>query len=662
MAKTQRFSDTSESNHCEPFADQEKRHFVQSMPLCVFLITIFALLPSLQNGFLEWDEKLLVNNPNYRGMAWSQIRWMLTDVQTASYQPVSWITFSLDYLLWGIDPFGYHLTSLILHAIAATVLYFVTLRLLPWEQLSSISANGMPSKISAGFSALVFAIHPLRVEPVALASARSDPLCGVFFLISIFCYLKAHDMAAERWKSWWMTGCILTFGLSILSNFKGIALPFVLLLLDAYPLKKLEFQAGGWLNTEGRHLLQQKILFLVFAMGIILLPIFAGPHVDSVATGSSVSVGVSPSLAYVLIAPAFYLSKTVIPAGLSPFYEFTVWYIVLAVAALAAISSTLFFLRARLPAVWTIWACYLVLLLPGAAADGTGLPLISDRNCYLAGIPVAVLAGSALFAGQKFIVKNKLGLWASIVPSGLAVSALILFGTITWSLTQAWHDTERLWRSAAAAGDSSAAHFKVAAILEYQEKDQEAIEHYKKTAEMDLTRWDAHEKAGLLLHKQNRVQEAASHLRRALAISPNRVEARDALATALVTMGEVGEATQHFRKVLELSPDLNDARLKLATIFALQGNLQQAVSLYEQALEREPDDAKIHSKLGEALAAQGRLESAVQAFRKALQLRPNDPEFHENLGRALAELGKSDEAAAHLREALRILRSTPAAR
>ena len=168
------------------------------IPGLVAVITFIVFSPALRNGFVNWDDlETLVENQNFRGFTWSHLRWMFTTFHLGHYQPLSWLTFSLDYLLWGMDAFGYHLTNILLHSANAVLFYFVTLRLL---EIATPISSAVVLMLAAGFSALVFAIHPLRVESVAWATERRDVLSGFFLLLAVLSYLKAAGLRNEEYE------------------------------------------------------------------------------------------------------------------------------------------------------------------------------------------------------------------------------------------------------------------------------------------------------------------------------------------------------------------------------------------------------------------------------------------------------------------------------
>src|SRR2546426_4295088 len=210
-------------------------------PLLVVLFTLTAFLPTLQNQFVNWDDhENFLDNPHYRGLGWTHLRWMWT-THLGHYIPLTWMTLGLDYLLWGMNPFGYHLTSLLLHAANAVVFFFVVRRILTLA-LPSPAERGHALTVSAGFAALVFAIHPLRVESVAWATERRDVLSGLFYLLTILLYLRASERG-ERGRGWYW-GTVGLFACALLSKAVAVSVPVVLLILDVYPLRRLGGSTG----------------------------------------------------------------------------------------------------------------------------------------------------------------------------------------------------------------------------------------------------------------------------------------------------------------------------------------------------------------------------------------------------------------------------------
>ena len=630
-------------------------------PLIISLVACVAFLPTLLNGFVDWGDQSWINNPNFKGLRGSHIIWMLINFHTGSYQPLNWMTLALDYDLWWNDPFGYHLTSLFVHACNAVLFYFVAMRLYV-SAWSNLALTASACRAAAAMAALVFAIHPLRVEPVAWASARGDIVAGLFFLSSVLFYLRATEQQKnEKLQPTWAAASYLSYALSLFSSSIGLALPLVLLCLDIYPLRRLrgDLQSSFELHAL-RSLVWKKVPYFLIA-GVAAAVATVAEHRDDTVSGS-LEPGALTSVFHIVARPAFYLWKTVVPLGLSPYYGLQSSALILASLALLAISAGLSVTRRPRLALLTSWICYLVLLIPLPGSDPGGQQLLADRHTYLSCLPWALLIGAAVV--RSWHTWASCGAPGRSVFFGSASSALVLIGlgTLTWAQTRVWHDSETLWRNAVAATGSSQAHYNLAVLQEAQGKYDDAIASYNQVAKVDPRRWDAHEKAALLLQRQGKIREAVAHYRQVVQINPDATEARNNLASGLVTLGELREAIQHYRKVLEHAPERNDARVKLGTILTLQGSLSDATDLFQQAVDRDPKDAKTLLKLGQVLAARGALDRAIQYFRQAVQIQPEDAEIHESLGRALLEQGKRDEAAQHLQEAVRILKSSPVSR
>src|SRR5689334_10424407 len=234
-------------------------------PALVAGITLLAFLPVLHNGFTNWDDPPnLLNNPSYRGLGWSHLVWMFTSFHNSLYRPLTWITFGADYLIWGMNPFGYHLTTLILHTATAVLFYFIALRLL------SIATGAEQNTLTfaAAFAALIFAVHPLRVEPVAWTQARENVLAGFFFMLTLIFYLKATaEGAAKNYR--WMAAAWISYALCLLGKGAFVTVPIGLMILDYYPLRR--FDRSVWM---------EKIPFFGLAIIAGLLAIYGKQQSD----------------------------------------------------------------------------------------------------------------------------------------------------------------------------------------------------------------------------------------------------------------------------------------------------------------------------------------------------------------------------------------------
>src|SRR6058998_2957296 len=585
----------------------ELQHAV--IPLVIAFSTFAAFLPALQNQFMSWDDaENFLDNPHYRGLAWTHLRWMWT-THLGHYIPLTWMTLGLDYLLWGMNPVGYHLTNLLLHAANAVVFFFVVRRILTLA-LPSPSERGHALALSAGFASLVFAIHPLRVESVAWATERRDVLSGLFYLLTILMYLRARERE-ERGRGWyWLS--VAVFVLALLSKSMVVNLPVVLLILDVYPLRRLG-GAVGWWSAPARRVYVEKIPFVLLAAAASAIALMAQLSHDTMV--SVVQLSALGRLALSVYGLSFYLWKTVAPVNLSPLYELppTVnpWAppFLLSCGLVVAITALVLAFRRPLPGLLAAWVAYVVVLLPVLGIFQSGPQIAADRYTYLASLGWAILVSAGVLSHWRR---------RPFLFTGLAACVLFGLGILTWNQVQVWRDSEKLWTHALATyPKSSIAENNLGNVRADQSKLAEAIEHY----------------------------------RQALDINPEHASAHHNLGNVLAQQGKLAEANDHHRQALRLKPDYADAHNNLGNVLAQQGMLAEASEQYQRALQITPDDADAHNDWGVALARQGKPAEAVEHFRRALEIKPDFAKAASNLGLALAQQGKLAEVVEHSRRA-----------
>ena len=664
------------------------------IPGLVALITLIVFSPALRNGFVNWDDwKNLVENENFRGFTWSHLRWMFTTFHLGHYQPLSWLTFALDYSLWGLEPLGYHLTNILLHAANAVVFYFVSLRLLAIA--TTWASSAVVLQLAAGFAALFFAIHPLRVESVAWATERRDVLSGFFLLLTVLGYLKAMDVKTNPvGRRRWLTVSLTLYGLSLLAKASGMTLPLVLLVLDVYPLRRLGGGTGKWLGAEARHVWLEKLPFFVAALvtGVVALT----AQEKAGALWNAESHDLADRISQVLYAITFYIMKTLLPTGLAPLYEFPPdfylfnWRVILGAVVFLLLSLSFFAARHRWPAGLTGWIIYLLLLAPVSGVAQAGPQLVADRYSYLSCMVWAILLAAVL----SRLWRLRTGIAPPVKAAFfVAIPLLMLFGLgrLTWRQNEIWHDTERLWNYALAVHPSSFAYFHVARFMAERGDLAGAEQHLRRAVEINPKNDLIQSNLALVLAKQGNLAEATAYFRRALARNPADPSTLNNMGVTLVQQGKLDEAIEHFQRSLEIKPndasghtnlanalldrgDIDDAikhmRLalkidptdvgnhhNLAMILAQRGNLAEATEQLRRIVELKPGDAGAVSNLAVTLAKQGQIAEATQRFEEALRIDPNFAEAHAGLGRVFAMQKKPEEAMRHYQEALRILKA-----
>jgi tetratricopeptide (TPR) repeat protein len=579
------------------------RRAAWAVPLGIALVTVVVFLPVLSAGFVDWDDPInFLENPDYRGVGWRQLRWMLTANVMGHWIPVTWLTLGADYAVWGMNPFGYHLTNLLLHAAAAVVVYFVSRRLLGLAMPDS--APGA-RRLGAAAAALFFALHPLRVESVAWITERRDLTSGLFFFLTILAYLKAHERPPAV-RTGWRLAALGLAALALASKSIVMGLPLALLILDAYPLGRLGAGARAW------PVWREKIPFALLAVATA-----AAAYLVQRSTGYLTAADPVSRVGMVAYNVWFHAWKTLAPVGLGPIYELPARvnpleapYLLSAVGGLAITAAT-WLLRRRWPAGLAVWAFYLVMLAPVSGVVHTGNHLGADRNTYVSCAGFAVLVGAlavaVIRAGSRGRLRRPIPALA-LGAIGLWIAGLGMTARVQSSI---WHGSETLWRYAIEVEPGCAI---------------------------------CHHNLGIVLGRRGQHAEAQALLERAIALRPDRSEFQGNYGLLLIQVGRREEGMAKLRYRLGHNPRDIPARINLAIALLEADRPGEAVAELEQALRVRPDSVPALNSLGRARLAEGRPEQARQAFERALAIDRADPVAHLGLGRA--HLARGDRAAA----------------
>jgi Tfp pilus assembly protein PilF len=613
-------------------ASRGRYHWV--FPLIVVSLTLVTFWPALSSDFVNWDDPdNLTENPFYRGLGWSELRWMWTTTLMGVYIPLTWMTFGLDYLVWGTNPVGYHLTSLLLHTANAGLVYLMARRLLSLS-LDDPPAPDLRVRLGAAFAALLFGVHPLRVESVAWATERRDVLCALFFLASILAYLRhARSEEAGRWHRW----CWISLGLfiaAVLSKAIAVTLPAVLVVLDVYPLRRLGARPRSWLESTGPRVLSEKIPFvLVSAAGSVVAVLANRGNLSSLG-----ELGVLERVAVCVYSLGFYLWKTIAPVHLAPLYELrtpvdlTAWPFLLSAAVVMAITLFAVLGRHRWPGVGTAWVCSLIMFAPVLGIAQNGPQVAADRYTYLPTLPWAVLAGGALAR-----VARATGLTRQVVARlALPVTAIAGLAVLASVHTLTWRSSERLWTHALAVAPSSIAHYNLGVVLDGQGLWDQAVEHYRQALAIKPDFAEAHYNWGVVLSRQGHADAALEHYREAVRIKPDHAEAHYNWGLLAAAQGQDDEAIDHYAAALRSQPGFAAAHNNWGNALVRRGQWAGAIEHYQAALRLRPDYAEAHNNLASVLARQERWDEAIDHYQRALEIKPDFVAARDNLERILS--------------------------
>jgi tetratricopeptide (TPR) repeat protein len=605
------------------------------VPAAIALLTLIAFLPTLSNGFVSWDDdKNFLDNAHYRGLGPSQLHWMWTTFHMGHYVPLSWMTLGFDYTLWGMNATGYHLTSLLIHCANAVFVFYVARRLFIATHWSRLEAREDLVTLGAGIAALLFAIHPLRVESVAWATERRDVLSGFFSLASLLSYLKfVGAKPVDGWTGGPVDGgywtAVLLFACALLSKATSMSLPAVLVIVNVYPLRRLGGSAGWW-SEIARRVYREIIPFGVLAAGIAVLSIVALHPPDQLQLPQKLAVS-----AYSL---AFYLAKTLLPIRLSSLYEmpenlsaleprFIVSYVVVAIVAVG-----LWLARRRWPGVVAASLAFFVITLPMLGVVQNGPQIAADRYTYHAAPALALIGAAAYLA----IPRPR-----ALISVVALVAVLGTLGTMTWMQTEVWHDPESLWMHVLEVENATPIAQSAMANIRFKaNRVDEGIEFGERAVALAPRYAEAHNDLGVGYSRENRTAEAIREYRIAIQIKPKYDEAENNLGIAFSRDGQVDSAIAHFRRALDINADNFSAEINWGNALVRVDRPAESISHYEHALALEPDDQEAHLNWGVALAKLGKYPEAAIQFREVLRLNPASDDAKAYLDRATQMMSK----------------------
>ncbi len=604
---------------------------IVSLLLVVLVLAVFS--PLRHAGFVNYDDTgYVVDNPHVRsGLSLSNVAWAFTTNTMCNWHPLMWLSLMLDVQLFGMNPAAHHGVNVALHALNA-VLLFLALR-------------QMTNRLGpSAFVAALFAAHPAHVESVAWISERKDVLSASFWMLAMTAY--AGYAARGGWLRY--TAVLLAFGLGLLAKPMLVTLPAVLLLLDVWPLRRIEaFNARSVLPR-----IVEKLPLAALAAASSVVTFLAQDSGGGVAPLDRISLGYR--IGNAITAYARYLGMAVWPSGLAVYYPhpgatLPVWQPIFAAGLIVVLTAALCWYGRRQAYLGVGWLWFLGTLVPVIGLVQVGTQALADRYTYLPyiGLFIAFTWGAADLAVRLRVPRAALA-----AASALGIGAL---GWATSMQSSYWTDSATLFRHALnVTTENALAHYALGDALLQQKQRESAIEHFRLAVQANPNYVDAFNALGGALGEQGNAVEAAACFNRALQLDPHSVEALSNSGKLRAAMGKTGEAVTYYERALRESPDNAAILTNLGGALADLGRTDEAIQAYEHALRADPFNALAHNNLGNALKKQGALDAAMTHYRKALALEPENALAHNNLGNALRSLGKLDEAIEHYRHAIRI--------
>ena len=602
--------------------------------LALLVVAVYAR--ALGNGFVTLDDEPYVTaNSHVRsGITWANLSWAFTATREANWHPLTWISHMLDAELFGMRPWGHHLTSVLIHA--ATALLVLQLWFLLTARLWA----------SAAVAAL-FAIHPLRVESVAWVAERKDLLSALFGVLALLAYVR---WVRGRQRSAYFAA-LGFFAASLMSKPMLVTLPFVLLLLDYWPLSR-------WTAPEGSdppdrrvasRLLAEKIPFFLLSAASSVVTYWAQKTGGAMA---DLSVGLLPRLSNAALSYVIYLEKSVAPFSLSVLYPHpgtaSAAAIPAAIVLLAISAACVVWARSR-PYLAVGWFWYLGTLVPVLGLVQVGWQARADRYTYFPsiGLAVAVVWGLSDLWTRFFAAPR--------VLRAIAVAAVIFFSVLTWREIGYWKDSETLYEHGlAVTRNNHILHVNLGIERVRQGRLSEAVQHFEEAVRIRSDYWYGQYAYGAALAGNQRPAEGIPHLEAALRLHPGSAEARTALGGALASQGRWAEALAQIRKAVELDPDSARSHYTLGWVLESQGRAEEALPEYRAAVRLEADYAEAHERLGRLLLTRGKSADGLAELAEAVRSQPNSEQLRYTHAVALMSARRSAEAREEVREALRL--------
>jgi tetratricopeptide (TPR) repeat protein len=592
--------------------------------------------PVWHHDFVNYDDDRYVTENAFvkNGLSPASIRWAITATHASNWHPLTWLSHMLDVELYSLEPAGHHLTSVVLHAVNAVLLMWV---------LFLMTGRFRPSLLVA----LLFALHPLRVESVAWVAERKDVLAGLFWMLTLLAYGRyARRPGATRYGL-----VIACFALGLTAKPMLVTLPFVLLLLDVWPLRRMAGEA-----SVIRRRVVEKLPLLALSAASVAITLVAQKGGGAMRASEIWPLG--HRLANALVAYVAYLWKTVWPTGLACFYPHPAavnaagswmrWAVVAGLLLAMATGGAAVAMRRR-PHVAVGWFWFLGTLVPVIGIVQVGSQAMADRYTYLPLIGIYIVVAWTM---SEWIEGSK-RLRTFLVP--VVAIVLVTFAALTWFQVGHWKNGQALFEHAlGVTRDNYVAHNNLGSLFESRGDLEQAATQFEWALRIRPDFPPAHNNFGLVLTKQGDPPRAIEHFERAVGLDPGYAEAHNNLGAAFQRQGNSARAAEHFERAVSLDPDHAEAHNNLGIILERRGDLVRAAERYERALQIDPDFAEAHSNLGNVLLSRGDLAGARARYESALGVQPNFAEAHNNLGFVLARQGDLRGAVSHYRRALEI--------
>jgi protein O-mannosyl-transferase len=630
------------------------------------VVVIFLYWPATSCDIILIDDHLYITSVQVpEGLTWDGFKLAFMTPVGGNWHPLTMLSYMLDCQLFGLSAWGHHFVNVLLHA-ANTVLVFLLLEYLTRARWRSL------------FVAAFFGFHPLHVESVAWVAERKDVLSTFFGLLSLIFYANyaKSETRNQKLKNKNYLLCLLFLSFGLMSKPMLVTWPFVMLLLDYWPLERFK-QAVFW-----RLVIEKIPFFILVAVTSIVT------FIVQKLGGYTVSIEHMPMGARcenAMISYCRYLGKLFWPEHLAIFYlpgNWQFWAVAGSVITLTGITAVAWLCRRSLPFILMGWLWFLGTLIPVIGLVQVGFQTMADRYSYISSLGMFIV----VVWGVHAIMRNRRHREAA---SAVGVGALICCFVSTRQQLGYWQNSETLMRHALKVTKNNyAAHYNLGSVflmkgepdkaieefeeairlkpdyveancnlantLEMKGQLDEAIRQYLKTIQMAPNYADAHNKLGVAYASEHRLDEAIEQFREAIRLDPNHAVDHYNLAVSLGMKDQLDEAIEQYKEAIRLEPLNAQPHYNLGTVLGMKGQLDEAIRQFQETIRLKPDLAMAYDNLGVAYEKEGKTDDAIKQLQAALQLNPNDAEVCNDLGIALYAKGRPDEAIKLYEQAIRL--------
>jgi len=648
----------------------KKRAYLSVIFLILACLIAFGTIAG--NDFINLDDPgyIIENNIVQSGLNFQNIKWAFTSVVLANWHPLTMISYMLEWQLFGANPAGYHIVSLMLHIGAVIILFLF---------LYKSTKHFWPS----AFAAALFALHPLRVESVAWVAERKDVLSMFFGMACLW----AYSSYCEKRKSSSYLICLILFTLSLLSKPMLVTLPFVMLLLDFWPFHRWQkaLQEKGSFFQKIQSLIYEKIPF--FMITIVSSAITLWAQSKGGAVSSLKNLPFIERLENAFVSYTAYLGKMICPVHLAVFYPFETPLPLLEIVSSAMIIILITFIvlayTKKLPFLFVGWCWYIGTLIPVIGLIQVGSQAMADRYTYMPSIGIAIMIAWGIPSFMKRMnIKKEILFLASI-------TLLMIFSFLTWLQCGYWKNNFSLYEHALkSTRNNHMAHLSLGLSLSVERKFAEAIYHYNevlriipddlstytfrgiayseigqnlkaienfdKTVKLRANYADDFNNRGIAYFRLKQNDKAIEDFTKAISSKAEYADAFNNRGAALIKLEQPLRAIKDFSKAIQIKPEFAEAYYNRASVYEKQGQYQNAVNDLNKAIQLKPDIADYYYSRGIAYGKLEQNDLACRDFNKVIRLKPGNADAYLGRGVCLAKLGQSDLALADFQETIRL--------